>query len=101
MKIKYLLFLAPLLLCGCNTTERETLPQTAEATADTRETTSDEAPFTGTMDEIGYEELSPADPVQSLSITPSDYFTPGVWTSLIPTIQAISIFSTRTGFTEE
>lgn len=82
MKIKYLLFLAPLLLCGCNTTERETLPQTAEATADTRETTSDEAPFTGTMDEIGDEELSPADPVQSLNITPSDYFTPGVWTSL-------------------
>lgn len=82
MKLKYAVVVIPILLCGCNGTPSETPVFTDESSDDTLEAYSVETPFSSTMEDIPDEnELSLADPLDNLDITPSDYFTPGVWTS--------------------
>lgn len=84
MKLHYIAAVLPILLCGCSASPIESITVTTAESAETSvEAESVEIPFTGTMDtspDIG--DLSPADLLESLNITPSDYFTPGVWTSL-------------------
>lgn len=84
-KILPLTTLIPLLLCGCagDNAIPEPLIVTAEASAETIAAESSEEPeFSGTLEELPPEaEFSPADPLSSLNIQPSDYFTPGVYTS--------------------
>ncbi len=87
MKLRYALLLAPLLLCGCSGTAEEIPPQTntntTEAQPQTEEFISAETPFSDTIEEAPDEEdLTLADPLDDLEITPSDYFAPGVWTSI-------------------
>ena len=84
MKFKPLSVLPLLFLCSCsmNNEFSEVQPGTEEhVTMSTAEETV-EVPFNGTMEPIPDEqELSPAEPLKGLNIQPSDYFTPGVYTS--------------------
>lgn len=84
MKYKYLLLVAPLFLCSCAGTPTESVPETAEQPLITYESPiTEDLPFSDTTEpDPSADELTPVDPLQSLDITPSDYFTPGVWTSL-------------------
>lgn len=84
MKHKYLLLVAPLFLCGCAGTPTESVPGTAEQPLITYESPiTEDLSFSDTTEpDPSADELTPIDPLQSLDITPSDYFTPGVWTSL-------------------
>lgn len=71
------------MICGCS--DSTELPSgeavTTEETAVTERQT-DETEFNGTIEPLpDINELSPADPLEALDIKPSDYFTPGVWTS--------------------
>lgn len=74
----------PLILCSCADSESVPLPQTAEEIEYTTEATCEpDLTFDATMEsEPALHEVAPADPLGSLGIEPSDYFTPGVWTSL-------------------
>lgn len=83
MKFKYAAVILPLLLCGCSGTPSEMPVYTEDPSYPSVEVDTAEIPFSGTIEDIpDEEELTPADPADSLDITPSDYFTPGVWTSL-------------------
>lgn len=84
MKFKLSAVLPLLLLCSCSMNNEipEEIPQTMEPvyTSTAEETT--ELPFTYTIEALpGEQELSPADPLKALDLKPSDYFTPGVYTS--------------------
>lgn len=69
------------ILCSCST-DTESIPQSLTVEVTEIFHTEQEPPFTETMEEIPQEhELFPADPLESLNIKPSDFFTPGVWTS--------------------
>lgn len=87
MKFKSLAVLTVLpiiFLCSCsmNSEIPEILPTAEESAEVTEEFQSVELPFSGTMESLpGEQELSPADPLAALDIQPSDYFTPGVYTS--------------------
>ena len=75
----------PIFLCSCSDNP-ESLPPESTDTSNSAYTDEyvgePELPFTETMEPAPQEnELSPADPLVSLDIKPSDYFTPGVWTS--------------------
>ena len=75
--------LIPMTLCGCagDNAIPEPLPVTAEASTEP-DVSSEEPEFTGTLEELpATAEFEPADPLSSLNIQPSDYFTPGVYTS--------------------
>lgn len=84
MKLHYIAAALPIFLCGCSGTHTESVTvSTIESAETSNEAESVEIPFTGTMDvSPDIEDLTPADLLESLDITPSDYFTPGVWTSL-------------------
>ena len=84
MKRKYLLLLTPFIMTGCGNTPVEVpAPESSEAVTQSYEIMTEDTPFSDTMETMpGSDELTPVDPLQSLDITPSDYFTPGVWTSL-------------------
>lgn len=76
--------LLPLFLCGC-TELHESIPTEETNTSETSvytEGITDEAIFSGTIEELPQpQEFSPADPLETLDIRPSDYFKPGVWSS--------------------
>ena len=74
----------PLILCSCAKNENAPLPQTAEELEYTVEATQEpDLTFDATMEsDPALHEVVPADPLASLGIQPSDFFTPGVWTSL-------------------
>ena len=84
MKFKPLAVLPLLLLCSCsmNNEISEEIPTDESQPYISTSDESEEISFTGTMETLPSEqELSPAEPLKSLNIQPSDYFTPGVYTS--------------------
>lgn len=84
MKFKPLSVLPLLFLCSCsmNNEFSEVQPGTEEHVNMSTAEETVEVPFNGTMEPIPDEqELSPAEPLKGLNIQPSDYFTPGVYTS--------------------
>lgn len=84
MKLHYIAATLTIFLCGCTATPMESVTvTTVESAESSAEAESVEIPFNGTMDvSPDISDLTPADLLESLNITPSDYFTPGVWTSL-------------------
>lgn len=75
----------PFFLCSCNINSESLPPESTDASTSAYTDgviDEPEPPFTETMEPAPQEnELSPVDPLAALEITPSDYFTPGVWTS--------------------
>lgn len=84
MKFKLSAVLPLLLLCSCSMNNEipEEIPQTMEPVYTSTAEETSELPFTYTIEALpGEQELSPADPLKALDLKPSDYFTPGVYTS--------------------
>lgn len=84
MKFKLSAVLPLLLLCSCSMNNEipEEIPQTMEPIYTSTAEETSELPFTYTIEALpGEQELSPADPLKALDLKPSDYFTPGVYTS--------------------
>lgn len=82
MKRMIIALALPLFLCGCSETNSEIQTISEETVEASVQASTEEFEFLATMEDIPDEqELYPADPLDTLNITPSDYFTPGIWTS--------------------